>query len=154
MKKKLITGLILTSIAIITMGFFDLFSSKQTPYKKYVTEDSFKKNKDNQVKMTPKTLKQLRDLGVFETKELKLEYFFYTNSLDKAKSLTNEIQKLNYTVEYSKSVGDKKIFVITGWTNKMTMSDLKVIAWTKQMCDLGFRFDCDFDGWGTNPDQK
>jgi regulator of RNase E activity RraB len=154
MKKKILFGLILTSIIIITMGFFDLFSTKQNPDKKFVTEDSYKKNKENQVNMAPQTLKQLRDLGVTETKELKLEYFFYTNSMDKAKSLADVIQKMNYNVKYGKSAGDKKLFVITGWTTKMVMSDLVVIDWTKQMCDLGYKFDCEFDGWGTEPDQE
>jgi regulator of RNase E activity RraB len=154
MEKKLILGLILTSIIIVTMGFFNMFSSKQTPNKKFVTEDSFKKNKDNQVNMAPKTLKQFRDLGVTETKELKLEYFFYTNSMDKAKNLADEIQKLNYTVKYDHAALDKKLFVITGWTIKMAMADSIVIDWTKKMCDLGFKFDCEFDGWGTEPDQK
>jgi regulator of RNase E activity RraB len=135
------------------MGFFELFSSKQNPEKKFVTEDLYKKNKDTQVKMASQTLKQLRDLGVIETKELKLEYFFYTNTSDKAQNLADEIQKLNYTVEHGKSAGDKKLFVISGWTIKMTMADAIVINWTKHMCDLGFKFDCEFDGWGTNPDQ-
>lgn len=136
------------------MGFFDLFTAKLNPNKKYVTVEAYKKNKENQTNMAPKTLKQLRDLGVTETKELKLEYFFYTNSIEKAKRFAEEIQKLTYTVKYGKSAGDKKLFVITGWTSKMKMSDSVVIDWTKKMCDLGYTFDCDFDGWGTEPDQK
>ena len=136
------------------MGFFDIFSTKQTPDKKFVTEDSYKRNRDNQVRMAPQTLKQLRDLGVTETKELKLEYFFYTNAIDKAKSLAKYIQKMDYTVKYGKSAEDKDLFVITGWTSKMAMSDYTVIEWTKQMCDLGYKFDCEFDGWGTEPDQE
>lgn len=136
------------------MGFFDLFSSKQTSDKKFVTEDSYKMNKDNQVRMSPQTLKQLRDLGVSETEELKLEYFFYTNNLTKAKNLTDEIQELNYTVKYCKSAGDKKLFVITGWTTKIAMADSTVIDWTKKMCDIGYKYDCEFDGWGTEPGQE
>ncbi len=154
MKKKILVGLILTSIIIITMGFFDLFSTKRNPDKKFVTEDSYKKNKDNQVNMAPQILRQLRDLGVTESKELKLEYFFYTDNVDKAKNLASEIQKMNYSVKYDKSSEDKKLFVITGWTIKMVMVDSVVINWTRHMCDLGYNFDCEFDGWGTEPDQE
>lgn len=136
------------------MGFFNLFSVKQNPDKKFVTEDSYKKNKDKQVNWDQQTLKKLRDLGVTETKELKLEYFFYTNSMDKAKNLADEIKKMNYSVKYDKSASDKSLFVITGWTIKMAMADSIVINWTKQMCDLGYKYDCEFDGWGTLPDQK
>jgi regulator of RNase E activity RraB len=136
------------------MRLFDIFSTKQNTDEKFVTEDSYKKNKDNQVNMAPHTLKQLRDLGISETKELNLEYFFYTNNLDKAKNLAHEIQKLNYTVKYNKSAGDKKLFVITGWTIRLAMTASVVMDWTKQMCDLGYKFDCEFDGWGTEPDQE
>lgn len=154
MTRTAIFGLVLISIMTITMGFFDLFATKQNQDKKFVTENSYKQNKENQVKMAPQTLKQLRDMGVSETDELKLEYFFYTDNIDKAKNLANEIEKLKYTVNYGKSAGDKKLFVITGWTIKMAMADTIVINWTKQMCDLGYKFDCDFDGWGTEPDQE
>jgi len=136
------------------MGFLDLFSAKQNPNKKFVSDDSYKRNKDNQINMSPQILKQLRDFGVTETKELKLEYFFYTNSIQKAKNLAAEIQKMNYSVKYDQSTGDKNLFLITGWTMKMAMVDSIVINWTKQMCDIGYNFDCEFDGWGTEPDQE
>jgi regulator of RNase E activity RraB len=138
----------------VTMGFFDLFISKQNQDKKFVTEDSFKRNRENQNRMAPYTIKQLRELGVTETNELKLEYFFYTNSIEKAKNLADEIQKMNYSVSYGKSAGDKTLFVITGWTMKMSIADSVVIEWTSQMCDLGYKFDCEFDGWGTEPDPE
>ncbi|MFC3562039.1 ribonuclease E inhibitor RraB [Pedobacter jamesrossensis] len=43
----------------------------------------------------------------------------------------------------------KKILIAT----KMKMTDEVVKQWTKQMCELGYKFDCEFDGWGTEPDQ-
>ena len=136
------------------MAFIDFFSSKQNEVKKFVDEHRYRTNQVNQVKMAPETLKQLRDLGVTETKELKLEYFFYTNTLEKSKIFADEIQKLNYSVKYGKSAGDKKLFIITGWTFKMPMSDYVVKEWVKKMCEIGYKYDCDFDGWGTEPDQK
>ena len=136
------------------MKLFGLFSTKQNPDNKFVSETSYRKNKDNQVNMTPQTIKQLREYGVTESEKLKLEYFFYTNNIDKARNLAVEFQKMNYTVKYGKSSGDKKLFVITGWTNKMAIADSVIIDWTKQMCDLGYEFDCEFDGWGTEPAQE
>jgi len=136
------------------MAFIDFFSSKQNEVKKFVDENRYRTNQVNQVKMAPETLKQLRDLGVTETNELKLEYFFYTNTLEKSKIFADEIQKLNYSAKYGKSAGDKKLFIITGWTIKMPMSDFVVKEWVKKMCEIGYKYDCDFDGWGTEPDQK
>jgi len=61
---------------------------------------------------------------------------------------------LNYEVEYDISAADKKLFVITGWTSKIKMSEEIVKQWVENMCNLGFKFDCEFDGWGTTPDQE
>ncbi len=122
--------------------------------KQFVSETAFNSNRDNQMQMTPQTLHQLRNLNVEDDKELKLEYFFYTNTAEKAVQFAAEIGKLNYSVHHGVSAGDKKLFIITGWTNKMKMSDEVVKLWTKQMCELGYKFDCEFDGWGTEPGQE
>lgn len=135
------------------MGLFDFFKSK-TNNGQFVSETAFNDNRDKQMQMTPQTLEQLRRLNVTSDKELKLEYFFYTNTADKAEQLASEIVKLNYTVQHGVSAGDKNLFIVTGWTTKMKMSDEVVKQWTKQMCELGYKFDCEFDGWGTDPTQN
>ena len=147
----LLVGLTLT--IIIIMGLFDFLKPKQNGNNQFVTEQAFKSNLTKQMQMTPQTMEQLRKINVSADKELKLEYFFYTNTADKAKLFADEIGKLNYEVKSEQSAGDKKSFVITGWTTKMKMQDSVVANWTKEMCELGYKFDCDFDGWGTSPDQ-
>ena len=135
------------------MGLFDFLKPKQNNNIQFVTEQAFKSNLTKQMQMTPQTMEQLRKIDVSAGKELKLEDFFYTNTADKAKLFADEIGKLNYEVKYEQSAGDKKSFIITGWTTKMKMEDKVVANWTKEMCELGYKFDCDFDGWGTSPDQ-
>lgn len=133
------------------MGFFDFLKPKTD--KKFVSENDFKTNQSRQVEMAPQTLAQLRNLNVSESQNLKLEFFFYTNNLEKAGALANELEKLNYSVEFGQSAGDKKLFVITGWSIKMQMSNNVVEKWTSEMCEVGYKFDCEFDGWGTTPNQ-
>lgn len=135
------------------MVLFDFFTSNPSNGQ-FVSESAYSKNKDKQMQMTIQTLDQLRKLNVSSEKELKLEYFFYTNMEDKAEQLANEIGKLSYQVKHGISAGDKKLFVITGWTTKMKMADQVVKQWTKEMCELGYKYDCEFDGWGTNPEEE
>ena len=80
---------------------------------------------------------------------MKLKYFFYTNSLYKARALSKEFEKLNYKTEFGKDPYNSKQFEITGWTTKMKMAEAIVLNWTKQMCQAGYKYDCDFDGWET-----
>jgi len=134
------------------MGLFDIF--KKNNDGQFVTEQQFRSSTDRHVALAPQTLKQLRELDVTDDKELKLEFFFYSNTIDKVKNLSEELKKMNYEVEFGQSQGDKKLFISTGWTAKMKMDNGTVKTWTKEMCALGYKFDCDFDGWGTTPDQE
>lgn len=152
-KKTLIVGLILITITLIVMGLFDFLKPKFNSGQ-FVSEIAFNSNIEKQIQMAPETLDQLRKLNVTANKELKLEYFFYTNTAEKAEQLTTEIRKLSYSVQHGVSAGDKKLFIVTGWTTKMKMADEVVKQWIKQMCELGYKFDCEFDGWGTDPSQN
>ena len=152
-KKILIVGLSLITVIISTMGLFNFFKPKSNSGQ-FVTKTAFISSRDRQMLMTPQVLEQLRKLNVSADKELKLEYFFYTNTAEKAGQLATEIGKMNYSVEHGVSAGDKKLFIVTGWTTKMKMADEAVVQWTKQMCELGYKFDCEFDGWGTDPEQE
>jgi hypothetical protein len=35
----------------------------------------------------------------------------------------------------------------------MKMDEQTVLEWTGHMCGVGQQHDCEFDGWGTNPQQ-
>ena len=133
------------------MGLLDIFKSNGNG--QFVSDRAFKKNLARQVELAPETLRHLKNYGVSDDSELKLEFFFYARTEDKAQMLAAALKKINYEVEFGKSAGDKKLFIITGLTTKMRMDDWTVQSWAKEMCELGYKFDCDFDGWGTTPDQ-
>ena len=132
------------------MNFFALFSR---PPKRFVSEDAFQQNLIRQTSMSPDTLGELQKLGVSKDTSLKLEFFFYTNTSAKAKALATVIARKSYEVRHEKAAIGNGQFVITGWTQKMKMEDSIVASWAKEMCELGFEYDCEFDGWGTSPDQ-
>lgn len=103
--------------------------------------------------MTPQTIARLRSLGVTEESRLKLEYFFYTNTKEKAAALAQKLADLGYADSCDNAATNKKEFLINGWTSPMKMDDKTVLDWTASMCDLGREHDCDFDGWGTYAEQ-
>lgn len=134
------------------MGLFDSFKPKSNN-REFVSETAFHINRDKQMQMTPLTLDQFRNLNVNCDKELELEFFFYTNTADKAERLATELAKLNYTLQSGISAADKRLFIVTGSTGKLIMTDEIVEQWVKQMCEIGYKHDCEFDGWGTVPYQ-
>lgn len=99
------------------------------------------------------TNKYLKTFG--QTAELwKFEYFFYTDTTEKAAALLKELESYGYSGSFQNASGNNGMFLINGWTNEIPLSDEGVIKWAEMMCDTGFRFDCEFDGWGTTPQQE
>jgi hypothetical protein len=129
------------------MGLSDLFSRQP---KRFVSQKALEKNLERQLALTPQTLQQLRTYNVTAEKRRKLEFFFYTDTVEKAAALAAELKKKSYDVEHRPSASNAKVQIVTGWTTEITMSDNAVLDWTREMCTLGFTHDCDFDGWGTN----
>jgi hypothetical protein len=137
------------------MGFLkSLFSgSKGDEPPRYVKEKAFRENLARQTRMSPQTLAQLRTYGVNDATRLKLEFFFYTDTETKAETLAKALRGLQYQAESGASAGDEPLFLVTGWTTQMQMDDNTVVLWTQRMCQLGYDHDCEFDGWGTHPNQ-
>jgi len=125
----------------------------RTSTDRFVSSESFEQNLARQTSLSPKTLTQLRQYGVTFDSALKLEYFFYTDVQSKATALTSELESLGYSAESGLSAGDEKLFLVTGWTSPITMSESEVVSWTEQMVRLGYKHDAEFDGWGTTPEQ-
>jgi regulator of RNase E activity RraB len=132
------------------MGIFKFQKPKD---KRYVTEEAFKKNSSKQAEALPAVLAVLKKHSLTDTNLRCLEFFFYTNTSEKAKLLAAELQKKEYSASYEKLGYNNKSFVITGWTRKISINDSDLAAWAKEMCELGYKYDCEFDGWGTDVDQ-
>ena len=128
----------------------DLLS--QTP-RRFLSEAAHREKLTRQLQMTPVTVEQLRNHGVGAERLLRLEYFFYTNAPSKADSLAQALRGQGYSPECCPSASDRRRTLVTGWSPPLLMSTDVVSAWTKEMCELGFTHDCEFDGWGTNPEQ-
>ena len=120
---------------------------------RFQTAEEYRRNLETQLALTPKTLAELRKLGVTKDRKFKLEYFFYTNAEAKAGALSRALTELGYEGDFGRAAKDRHKFIINGWTTSMRMDDATVLAWTRRMCELGESTDCDFDGWGTNPNQ-
>ncbi len=142
----------LITLTQILMGIFN-YGNAKNKNGKFVSEGELRGNRKMQVKMTGSVLEQLRNMHIGPADELKLEYFFYTNTADKAKQMAIEIGKLGYTVQHGKVEDPKDLFIVTGWTNELIMSNQVVEQWVRYMCEFGYKYDCQFDGWGTSPNQ-
>ena len=116
---------------------------------RFISQADFEQNLAIQLSLTPKTLAELHRHGITTEDERPLEFFFYTDSLTKARKLADELSKLGYSAKYTESVGDSDEYIVRGWTIPILMSEDAVLEWTENMCRIGFNMDAEFDGWGT-----
>lgn len=136
------------------MGIIDFFFKSEPQSGQFVSEKAFKRNHAKLVSVTPHALEKLRKMNISSEKEVKLEYTFYANTLEKAGQLAFEIEKLGYTVEHSEDPDNKRLFIVTGWTTYMKTSQDAILDWTDEMCSLGHKFDCEFDGWMVDAEEE
>src|SRR4051812_3847553 len=90
---------------LIIMGFFStLFGCRRDAGDgHFQTEDAYAQNLVLQLAMTPQTVAQLRKYGVTDESQLKLEYFFYTNTKEKAAALAPALIGIGYSSSYDDS---------------------------------------------------
>ncbi len=60
---------------------------------------------------------------------------------------------MGYETDFKESGDDKKIRIVARATVPVMMATEKVLEWTENMCNVGYKHDCEFDGWGLSPQQ-
>jgi regulator of RNase E activity RraB len=119
----------------------------------YFTADAHAKNVEKQTNGAAQILAQMRKGGITADREFALDIFFYTDNEEKVSKLAAALTDKGYSVKHGPSASDPKVFSVTGQTTQMKMDEPIVVDWAREMCELGFRHDCEFDGWGVNPKQ-
>lgn len=93
--------------------------------------------------------RKLHELHGGDSEFMKLDFWFYTNEQEKAELLAGALRGLQYEVEVSTGGHEDRQICISGCTPFMHDVDDAMEKWVKQMNELGFVHDCEFDGWGS-----
>jgi regulator of RNase E activity RraB len=137
----------------LTMGLLSILFGCGDGSGRYHSQAEYESNLEAQAALTPQTMEQLHGIGVASDAELRLEFFFYTDTEEKAAKLAGALKDKGYDARSELAAAADGSFVVTGWTTKITMDTPVVVEWTKEMCGLGYSHDAEFDGWGTTPEQ-
>ena len=141
------------ALLLAAFGLTALLGCGSKSADRFLSASDHESNVSKQVEMAPLTMEKLREHGVRPESQLRLEYFFYTDSVAKAVELERALLDLGYSSELDLSASDDGTYIVTGWTPKMPMDDGTVVDWIRSMCEVGYGGDANFDGWGTNPNQ-
>ena len=127
------------------MGLFSFIKSNR----RFVSEKQLQENIRSQNAMNEETLFEFNEYGIDKNTERKLEFFFVSNDKLKLEQLKAALVLLNYKeLILEKDMQSKKNWVLFGETNHIKMELYTINNWTKSLCEVGFEYDCNFDGWG------
>lgn len=126
-------------------------SNPKSDKDKFINAKDFKINLDSQDQKTSQVMNVMNKFNLTTEKESEIEFFFYAATKEKADQLASALQKLDYKVYVEKH---RDRFSISGWTTKMNIENERISYWAKHMCQIGYKFDCEFDGWGMFVDEE
>jgi hypothetical protein len=127
------------------MGLFRFFKHKEN--KSFVSEVAYITNRGKQSHKVVEILVELRELNIEEVDVLPIQFFFQTDALDKATLLAKELEHINYIGTPQITAQKKDLYLITGSTSGIKMVHEIIRNWTMELCDVGFKHDCDFTHW-------
>jgi regulator of RNase E activity RraB len=127
------------------MALRDLLGKKS---KRFVSVEDAGRRLAAQAEADAAILDRLAVAGISPEDDFRIEFYFYTDTVQKAKALASDLARLGYEVEHRPSSKREGQMIVTGWTTPMSLSYPVVNGWSEHMVRLGLKYDCEFDGWG------
>ena len=123
-------------------------SNQDSKKLQFVSDAEFENNLESHDSKVARTLGVMRGSHLKAKKKLEIDFFFYTDTSEKAEKIADELRKLDFEVSCHEHKMERKIYSVVCSTDKLENDEELLIYWTKHMCQLGYKFDCEFDGWG------
>lgn len=92
-------------------------------------------------------LEQIHNDGVTTNDKLPIEFVFITDAEDKANSLKAAISSLYIEYENVEVNETEDFWEVNGTTNTIKMSIDEINKWNQEMWNIGYKYDCQLDGW-------
>ncbi|WET01781.1 ribonuclease E inhibitor RraB [Flavobacterium sp. YJ01] len=127
---------------------------KPKKQKRLVSDNDFNANLVKHYRLATESLVSLRDAGIEEEDELRIDFFFYADTRQKAEALEMGIQEKDFSANFETALHDKNLFIISGKTGKIKMMHETLSKWVTEMSELGYGNDCIFDSWSIDSELK
>ncbi|MCH7400834.1 hypothetical protein ACFOUP_12705 [Belliella kenyensis] len=112
----------------------------------FVKPAEFALIKNKQIQETTSTLEEYFKKKA-EDIPSKLQYYFFSDSNEKIVTLGNVLLQMKNHISFDATEDSTSLFVVIGEIDNPNLSIAFMIEWTNNMCELGFKHDCEFGGW-------
>lgn len=105
----------------------------------YETEIALDVNED--------VLERIYEDNISINDKLIVNFAYITDTIEKANYFLNVLQNTFENYTDLKVDNYDELYEITGLTDRIQMSLVAINNWNQKMWDLGYAYDCKFDGW-------
>ncbi len=125
-----------------------LFNSFRQHLYRFFSKPDYEETIIIQKALNKNLLKLFHSYGIAK-KLQSVEFFFYTNTLDKANNLAIQLSLAGYEIYSVSESTYENTYSIIGCTPPIKMDNESLTGWSEERCKPGYDNDCKFDGWGT-----
>ena len=115
--------------------------------KTFVRADEFAQIKLDRTKETATLVDEYLEKSKDKNASVRIWFFFFSDSIDKTKALGDELLKIGYSIVFESTEEIDNLFVVSGEVESLKISRSQMDEWTNNMCDLGLKYDSQFEGW-------
>ena len=115
--------------------------------------DDFVANYGKEMRLAEDVYNSMKKHGLKDFTYAKFDFHFVSDEKYKLEALNQYLQE-HYNYEYKSLTKFDCIYDLTGLTNDIPITQENLLYWALDMAKRGMEFDCQFDGYGSAPDNK
>jgi hypothetical protein len=129
------------------MSLFE-FEGIQLDPDRFVTEEAFEECLAEQSSIALYAMEHFMMLGQESGAKANVDYFYSTNTKEKADTLMAELANRGFRLSLSMPHPPEALFSIVATRLNVVITERNLILLAREMCKIGYIFDCSFDAWG------
>ena len=115
---------------------------------RFVTEEAFEENLEEQVTIAHFAMEHYTMIGQEPGTKLDVDFYFSTNTKEKAEIFLTEMTNRGFHLCLTTPRPPENLFGIVATKPKVVITEKSLAILAREMCKIGYIFDCSFDSWG------
>jgi hypothetical protein len=129
------------------MSLFE-FEGIQLDPDRFVTEEAFEDCLEEQETIAQFAIEHYTMIGQEKGTELDVDFYFSTNTKEKAEIFLGEMAKRGFHGCLSTPRPPDNLYSVVLTKTKVAITENNLTILAREMCKIGYVFDCSFDSWG------
>lgn len=137
---------------ISIIGIILLTSCEMENKGRYFTKEKYENEINQSVNID--VLERIKNDSTITKEEMIFSFYFITDKRTKIDSLTDYLEKFEPNQQIIELNQINKIWELNGRTYPIKLEIDSINKWERKMWEIGYKFDCELDGWETTHENR